>query len=378
MSKKEEKESIEQLIKKARKDLEAYNIDTDIHNFDIQEDYRKRFDNCELTFVVSKKLGTKKTSSKKASDNDDSKIEKFTNFQWAGEGNAYSNRLVSVTNRGDAYVFNSDNGNIICSENFGSGILNACAIEQTENQMFAVGGFDGAINLKNIVINNDRRDNETGTKKFTGHQGSVSAIQFMNTAFMISASLDSVLLLWDINSQGKIVSSYREHTSEVTCLDVNEVNGNIFATGSGDTTVKIWDIREKKACVSTFQGSDSSINCVKFLPGRLSTLAAGSEDSSIRLYDLRAVKELGNYKKDYSDNNSVNSIGFSRSGIILFASTTENNILSFWNIFGKDIPFYKYKYDKGNSNETGLLKSSINADKTKIAFINGDEIVIIK
>ena len=378
MSKKEEKESIEQLIKKARKDLEAYNIDTDIHNFDIKEDYRKRFDNCELTYVVSKKLGTKKTSSKKASDNDDSKIEKFTNFQWAGEGNAYSNRLVSVTNRGDAYVFNSDNGNIICSENFGSGILNACAIEQTENQMFAVGGFDGAINLKNIVINNDRRDNETGTKKFTGHQGSVSAIQFMNTAFMISASLDSVLLLWDINSQGKIVNSYREHTSEVTCLDVNEVNGNIFATGSGDTTVKIWDIREKKACVSTFQGSDSSINCVKFLPGRLSTLAAGSEDSSIRLYDLRAVKELGNYKKDYSDNNSVNSIGFSKSGIILFASTTENNILSFWNIFGKDIPFYKYKYDKGNSNETGLLKSSINADKTKIAFINGDEIVIIK
>ena len=376
MSKKEEKkESIEAQIRNVRKELDNYNIDTNIHNFNLREDYRKRFENCDLTFVVSKKLGTKKSSSKK--DSDDSTKEKFTNFQWAGEGNAYSNRLVSVTNRGDAYVF-TDNGNIIFSENFGSGILNACAIEQTENQMFAVGGFDGAINLKNIVINNDRKDNEAGTKKFTGHQGSVSAIQFMNTAFMISASLDSVLLLWDINSQGKIVSSYREHTSEVTCLDVNEVNGNIFATGSGDTTVKIWDIRERKACVSTFQGSDSSINCVKFLPGRLSTLAAGSEDSSIRLYDLRAVKELGNYKKDIYDNNSVNSIGFSKSGIILFASTTENNILSFWNIFGKEIPFYRYKYDNGDSNETGLLKSSINADKNKIAFINGDEIVIIK
>jgi len=370
------KESLDQLIQKAKKDLEAYSIDTDIHNFDIKEDYRRRFDSNELTFVVSNKLSLKNNYTSKSSEIDDSKIEKFTNFQWAGEGNAYSNRLVSVTNRGYAYVFNSDNGNIICSENFGSGILNACAIEQTENQMFAVGGFDGAINLKNILINNDRRDNETGTKKFTGHQGSVSAIQFMNTAFMISASLDSVLLLWDINSQGKIVSTYREHTSEVTCLDVNDVNGNIFATGSGDTTCKIWDIREKKACVSTFQGSDSSINCVKFLPGRLSTLAAGSEDSSIRLYDLRAVKELGNYKKDVNDNNSVNSIGFSKSGIILFASTAENNTLSFWNIFGKDIPFCRYKYDKGN--ETGLLRASINADKTKIAFINGNEIVIIK
>ena len=377
MTKKEEKESIDQLIRKTRKDLEAYNIDTDIHNFDIKEDYRNRFVNCKLNFVVTKKLTTKKNSSKKGTENDESKAEKFSNFQWAGEGNAYSNRLVSVTTRGNAYVFNSDNGSIICEENFGSGILNACAIEQTENQMFAVGGFDGAINLKNIVINNDRRDNETGTKKFTGHQGSVSAIQFMNTAFMISASLDSVLLLWDINSQGKIVSSYREHTSEVTCLDVNEVNGNIFVTGSGDTTVKIWDIREKKACVSTFQGSDSSINCVKFLPGRLSTLAAGSEDSSIRLYDLRAVKELGNYKKKDSDNNSVNSIGFSKSGIILFASTAENNELNFWNIFGNGLPFCEYKYDI-NGNETGLLKCSINADKTKIAFINEDDIVIIK
>lgn len=375
MAKKEEKESIEQLIKKARKELEFYNTNMNIHNFTINENYRKTCDGRVLNFVVTKKLVTKKEPIKNK-ENDVSTVEKFTNFQWAGEGNSYSNRLVGVTNRGNAYVFNTDNGSLISSPNFGSGILNACAIEQTMNQMYAVGGFDGSINLKNIVINNDRRDKETATTKFTGHLGSVSALQFMNTAFMISASLDSVLLLWDINSQGKIVSSYREHTSEVTCLDVNEVNGNIFITGSGDTTVKLWDIREKKACVTTFQGSDSSINCVKFLPGRLSSLAAGSEDSSIRLYDLRAFKELGNYKKE--DNYSVNSIGFSKSGLILFASTTENNNLSFWNIFGKDKPFYTYQYDKGSNNESGLLKASINADKTKIAFINGDEIVIIK
>ena len=133
MTKKEEKESIDQLIRKTRKDLESYKIDTNIHNFDIKEEYRRRFDKCDLGFQVTKKLSTKKSSSKKGVESDESKVEKFTNFQWAGEGNAYSNRLVSCTNRGDAYVFNTDNGNIICSENFGSGILNACAIEQTEN-----------------------------------------------------------------------------------------------------------------------------------------------------------------------------------------------------------------------------------------------------
>ena len=317
--------------------LKPYGNEITIHNFIIKNNYRQKFNDCKgLTFTISRRLQFFKKSENEKSENSD--IEKITNFQWAGEGNAFSNRIVSVTNRGNSYVFNSDNGNLIFSQNFGSGILNTCAIEQTENQMFAVGGFDGAINLKNIVINNERRDNENGTKKFTGHQGGVSAIQFMNTAFMISASFDSDLILWDINSQGKIVNSYREHTSEISGLDVNEVNGNIFATGSGDTTVKIWDIREKKACVVTFQGSDSSINCVKFLPGRLSTLAAGSEDSTIRLYDLRAVRELGIYKKDNNDNNSVNSIGFSKSGCILFASTIENSIISFWNIFGKETP----------------------------------------
>lgn len=306
----------------------------------IEDDYKKKFEECKkMEFVIERKLLIPKG---KESNTD--QPEKFTNFHWAGEGNAYSNRIVGCTNQGNAYVFNIDNGYVISTQNFGNGILNACSIEQTENQMFAVGGFDGAINLKNIVINNERRDNETGTKKFTGHQGGVSAIRFMNTSFMISASFDSVLLLWDINSQGKVVNSYREHTSEVSGLDVNEVNGNIFATGSGDTTVKIWDIREKKACVGTFQGSDSSINCVKFLPGKLSTLAAGSEDSFIRLYDLRALKELGVYKRNDNDNNSINSVGFSKSGCILFASTIENANISFWDIFGKGTPFTSYEY----------------------------------
>lgn len=375
MSKLDGKESIDSQIKKFKKDLDPYDRETNIHNYTLSDNYRQKLEGQgELKFEICQKLALKNKSS---ANEVDTQKEKINNIQWAGDG-AFSNRLVCVTTKGYAYVFNTDNGDIICHENFGGGMLNACAIEQTENQMYAVGGFDGAITLRNIVINNDRTgDNESGRKKFTGHQGNVSAIQFMSTAYMISASLDSVLLLWDLNSQGKIVSSYKEHTSEVSGLDVNEVNGNIFATGSGDTTVKIWDIREKKACVSTFQGSDSSINCVKFLPGRLSTLAAGSEDSTIRLYDLRAVRELGIYKNEDNDNNSVNSIGFSKSGIILFASASESNTISFWNIFSESgNPFSKWTYEKEGC--PGLSKACINSDKTKIAFIEGEEVVIIK
>jgi WD40 repeat protein len=207
----------------------------------------------------------------------------------------------------------------------------------------AVGGFDGGIYVKNINTKSDRKEEDNSTKKFTGHQGVVNSVRFLNTNFMISASFDSVLLLWDINSQGKFVSSYHDHSSEVSGLDVCEDNGNIFATGSGDTTVKLWDVREKKPCVATFKGSDSSVNCVKFLPGRLSTIAAGSEDSVIRLYDWRALKELAVYKKK-SGYNSINSIGFSKSGQILFASSNDSSTINFWNLFDDGTTCYEFYY----------------------------------
>ena len=103
------------------------------------------------------------------------------------------------------------------------------------------------------------------------------------------------------------------------------------------------------------------------------------EDSTIRLYDLRAVKELGMYKNDNNDNNSINSIGFSKSGSILFASTIENSTISFWNLFGKETPFAKYEYKvNGENSNGGIMRTSINSNGTKIAFIYKDEIVIIQ
>lgn len=242
-------------------------------------------------------------------------------------------------------MYNTSNMKCINKFKFGKSELNTCAMEMTENGMIAAGGYDGGIYLSSINTTNpsDRKDEESGSKKFNGHQGVVSCVRFLNTFYLISASYDSVMLLWDINSQGKFIKSYHDHTSEVSGLDVNELNGNIFATGSGDTTVKIWDIREKKACVCTFKGSDSSVNCVKFLPGRLSTLAAGSEDSVIRLYDLRALKELASFKKQQGFD-SINSIGFSKSGQILYASSSNSKTLHFWDLFDDGLPFFEYNF----------------------------------
>jgi len=364
--------SIDKQISELRQKLITYGADINIHNFKLKHNtYREKFENKKLKFSLNQKLSIKNNKKISKEENVNSQSEKITNFDWAGEGNAFSNRIVNVTNKGNAYVFNTDNGNLIYNTNFNSGILNSCAIEKSENLMFAVGGFDGSINIKYINIKTGR-ENEIASRKFSGHKGKVSSIQFMSPAYMISTSFDSNIILWDVITHGKIINIYKGHKSAITGLDVNQLNGNFFVTCSEDLSVKFWDIRIKNPCVGTFK-ADSSINCVKYLPGRLSTIAAGCDDGTVRLYDLESFKDLGIYK---NNGHSINSIEFSKSGGILFASTTENNIISIWSILAsKETPLDTYEYFKGKG---GITKIAMNSDKNKIAFADKDEIIIIK
>jgi len=302
----------------------------------------------------------------------------FNNIFWGGEGSNYGNQIAAATSTGYCYIYNSITKELTEEVFFTNSELNTCCIEPTENNLMAAGGFDGGIYVINInsYKSKDRSENKEEAKKYPGHQGFVSCCRFLNPFYLISSSFDSVIQLWDINSQGKSLNSYHDHNSEVSGLDVNEINGNIFATGSGDTTVKLWDIREKKACVCTFKGSNSNVSCVKFLPGRLTTLAAGSEDSSIRLYDLRALKELSCFKKD-GEFNSINSIGFSKSGQILFESSNNSCKINFWDVLDeKTTPFHTYTHNTNSIK--GVRQISIDSTGSNLAYITENVINILR
>ena len=304
----------------------------------------------------------------------------FTCCSWGGEGNKFETQIAATTNKGYVYLYDINKKAVVEEINIVNNELKTCCIEPQENNLLAAGGFDGGIYVTNINGNTqkDKKDQDD-FKKFNGHQGEISSCKFISPVLLISSSFDSHILLWDINSMGKSISSFRDHNGEVSGLDVNSENGNIFASGSGDTTTKLWDIREKKPCVTTFKGSDSSVSCVKFLPGRLTTLAAGSEDSLIRIYDLRALKELSCVKKDL-DFNSINSIGFSKSGQILFASSNNSSKINFWDILNhENTPFYMYDHKTTNSNSKGGVKQiSIDSSGSVLSYLFDDTINIIK
>ena len=346
----------------------------------------------KIIYTSDSNRSNRNTISTKNKTNSETRV---TDIAWASDSNAMENKFVACNDSGYLYVYSYSYGHYHDTPkikiSLGDAMLNACAIEQSENRIIATGGFDGIIRICtiNLDIFNDKlthiRNNDSNVnndiKKFSGHLGGISNLRFLNQSYLLSASFDSMINLWDNNSNGKIVCSYREHTSEVSGIDVSEVNGNIFASGSGDTTVKLWDIRQKKACIASFQGCDSSINCVKFLPGRITTVAAGSEDSTIRIFDYRSYREIGCYKSQKS--NSINSIFFNKSGSFLFATVAEQDEILVWDLFSthpynqtttiKGIINTQKQYNENKSN-FGYNRGTINSIGDKIAVIQGYQI----
>jgi len=57
--------------------------------------------------------------------------------------------------------------------------------------LLAAAGYDGRIylnNINNTSSGQDKKENNDDTLKFTGHQGVVSCIKFLNYNFMLSGT----------------------------------------------------------------------------------------------------------------------------------------------------------------------------------------------
>lgn len=78
----------------------------------------------------------------------------------------------------------------------------------------------------------------------------------------------------------------------MVALDVFEMDGNIFVSGSSDLTFRVWDIRMKRPCFRVFAENKNHVSAIKFMPENINTIAVGYDDASIRLWDLRALGKI--------------------------------------------------------------------------------------
>ena len=169
-------------------------------------------------------------------------------------------------------------------------------------------------------------------REYNGHAGKVACCGFLNNEYFVTGSFDSAINLWEVEQQREI-ERYDDHQSEVVALDVFKMDGNVFVSGSTDLTFRLWDIRQKKACFRKFMENDCGVSSVKFMQENINTIAVGYENSSIEIWDLRALGKVGKLDETDEKYESVQSLAFSKSGRLLFASY--NNSIKIWDLLSE-------------------------------------------
>ena len=184
----------------------------------------------------------------------------------------YVKQLATVDESGKLVIWDSLKGQKLIEEpSVANSPLNSVSIER-EGKIVGCGGIDMKIHV--FRINNqglNKKEKVRSIEKvreLSGHMGDINAIRFLNQQFVVSASNDSQILLWDLENSGRFIVKYGQHQDNVVSLDTFSLDGNVMASGSNDATIRIWDIRMKSPCIRLFSKNKTGISSVKFMPDK--------------------------------------------------------------------------------------------------------------
>jgi len=235
-----------------------------------------------------------------------------------------SRRVVSACQDGKLIVWNTRNAFKEAVIELKSSWVLTCAFSPNGENV-ATGGLDNVISIYRIPSEIDKKiSNEKPTLELSQHEGYISCCRFMGDNQVLSSSGDGTCILWDLEKQAA-KQIFTEHKSDVMSISINDVDPNLFVTGSTDTLAKVWDIRQSgKTSVISYSCHDADINCVAFLPDG-SAFGTASDDGSAGLFDLRAQTQLNSYS-DTKILGALTSCTFSGTGRFLFTSDDEDKI----------------------------------------------------
>lgn len=125
-----------------------------------------------------------------------------------------------------------------------------------------------------------------------GHGESVKALALSHSGkYLLSASRDRTLKLWDINSEYEI-RTFSGHQSTVNSVDFS-IDDKYFASGSADNTAKIWSIERGKA-LWTSPKRDNYVTGVALHPTQ-NWVAVAGYNNFVKIWDWKndiLIKEL--------------------------------------------------------------------------------------
>lgn len=158
-----------------------------------------------------------------------------------------------------------------------------------------------------------------------GHTKPILALDLSgDSTILASGGLDSLILIWDIQTAKKIESLNYNH-GIVTTLSLNPRN-NLLASGSTDKSVSVYDLKERKI-VYILDNLGGEINAVKFSPDGL-LLVVATQEKQVRLYNAvngKLIAGLAGHK------NGVRDLCFNKSGTQLFSCGDDSRLIT-WDL----------------------------------------------
>lgn len=84
---------------------------------------------------------------------------------------------------------------------------------------------------------------------------------------------------------------YHDHERTTHAVSFHNTDPNFLLSASQDSTIKLFDLREKNMSVSTFCSSES-VRDVKFNPFNSNSFASVSENGCVQLWDVRKSEKF--------------------------------------------------------------------------------------
>lgn len=166
-----------------------------------------------------------------------------------------------------------------------------------------------------------------------GHKKGISALQFFPNSghLLLSASMDSKVMLWDCHHERSLLREYAGHSKAVRDVTFNR-DGTRFVSAGYDSHMKLWDT-ETGQCISRF-GTGKIPYVVKINPDSdKNEFLAGMSNNKILQYDMNSGEIIQEYDHHLGPVNTITFIDENRR----FVTTSDDKSLRAWE-YGIPVP----------------------------------------